>query len=672
MQVPILEHAGKTAAKASALLVLAVMLVVHPDVTWLIRGLAAAAFVIGWFGVTRAPLQVQIWLGVATVAPAALRLLSGREGPVLDLIWMAGLAGGLMRITPWSRWMMPFPWSVLIGGWTLALSLGWPVLVAREIGFRVSGFQDAGAINSWSMMPAPQAAMWILYVVISQLLGALWFEWAREARGHPIKLVHPLWIGATIASVVAVVQGTIDIGFLSTEFWASLRRATGTMLDANSYGMCAALAAPIGFLGMRALAPNVPAAAVTVFVVNVAGVWLSGSRTALLCAMVGTGGLLVGMWRERRLFPRASNDAGLWIPIGAAAAIVVILLASTASPIERARDIPSGRAGLAALWDRGGYGPIALRMTREYPLTGVGIGSYRTLAPDYWRAMANDALPLDNAQNWWRHQIAELGVFGGALIIGFSILVGWRVLTGRDGNADPASAWTVRALLVGLGATSLFGMPTQNPVVLCWFFGLVAWFARLVPEAPRQRDRGPGEARIAWLVATALAIAYAGGHVLLARDSLHPVQRAQRAHRDYVVGAYPREPLPGTSQFQWTGQESRFFWAAKTPYMAIRFWASHPDIAAQPVHVTVTSPCGVLFDEDLTSDTSMSLGLVVPEGRRTLEADVRVSRTWSPADAGEADHRRLGVGIVADFSNDPAFATNQLRAVKLSGCGGGI
>ncbi len=173
-------------------------------------------------------------------------------------------------------------------------------------------------------------------------------------------------------------------------------------------------------------------------------------------------------------------------------------------------------------------------------------------------------------------------------------------------------------------------------------------------------------------MATALAIAYAGGHVLLARDSLHPVQRAQRAHRDYVVGAYPREPLPGTSQFQWTGQESRFFWAAKTPYMAIRFWASHPDIAAQPVHVTVTSPCGVLFDEDLTSDTSMSLGLVVPEGRRTLEADVRVSRTWSPADAGEADHRRLGVGIVADFSNDPAFATNQLRAVKLSGCGGGI
>jgi hypothetical protein len=88
--------------------------------------------------------------------------------------------------------------------------------------------------------------------------------------------------------------------------------------------------------------------------------------------------------------------------------------------------------------------------------------------------------------------------------------------------------------------------------------------------------------------------------------------------------------------------------------------------------VTVTSPCGLLFDEDLASDASMSLGMALPEGQRTLEATVRVSRTLSPSDAGDPDDRRLGVGIVADFSKDQAFATSQLRAVKLSGCGGGI
>ena len=34
-------------------------------------------------------------------------------------------------------------------------------------------------------------------------------------------------------------------------------------------------------------------------------------------------------------------------------------------------------------------------MTREYPLTGVGVGSYRILAPDYQRAIANETLPLE-------------------------------------------------------------------------------------------------------------------------------------------------------------------------------------------------------------------------------------------------------------------------------------
>jgi hypothetical protein len=684
--VPPIERASKTATTSSVLLILVLSLVVHPDATWLLRTLTVAAFAAGWFA-ARLPSpawigSIQIWLLVAAIAPAFLRLLAGREGPILDLVWMAGFAGALLRVNAWSRWAMPYPWNVLIGGWTLALSLCWPILVAREVAFRLTVLHDFGAINSWSQMPAPHAAVWILYVVLAQLLGALWFEWARDraSRSSPIQLVHALWIGTTVSSVVAIVQGTVNLGLLNPEFWAALRRATGTMLDANAYGLCAALAAPIGFLGMRALAPHAPAAAVMVFAINVAGMWLSGSRTSLLSGAIGTAALVVGVWRERRVSSASWPRAAVWIPAGLLGVMAVMMLTPAASPIERALDIPSGRAGLKELWNRGGYGPIALQMTREFPLTGVGAGTYRILAPDYWRAMANDALPPDNAQNWWRHQIAELGVFGGALIIAFSVLVAWRVVAGRERDPDVASASTVRGLLIGLGLTSFFGMPTQNPLVLFWFLALVAWFAWLVPDPALRRTStllGAGEThatepRVAWLVASILAVAYAGGHLLAAAGPLHPAERARAANRDYVIGAYPPEPLPEGNEFRWTGQNARFVWTAKTRFMAVRFWAHHPDIASRPVHVTVTSPCGLLFDEDLTSDKSMSLGMVLPEGQRTLEATVRVSRTWAPADAGEADDRQLGVGIVADFSKDPAFAASQLRAVKLSGCAGGI
>ena len=666
----IAERVSKTATALSVLLILALMLAVHPDITWPLRAASAAALIAGWLIGSRRQSVVHIWLFTAAVGPAFLRLLAGREGPVLDVVWMSGLAGTLARLSPWSRWTLPSPWNVLIGGWTLALSLSWPILVAREIGFRFGGFFDTGAVNSWSSMSAPQAAAWTLYVVLTQLLGALWFERAREAwtDRRPMTILYGLWIGTTVASLVSIVQGTVDLGFLSTPFWEAERRATGTMLDANSFGMCAALAAPIGFLGMRSLAPRYPAAAVAVFAVNIAGMWLSSSKTSLLCAAAGAAALIVGLWNERRTASASSSAPALLVGAGVLAVIALVLVSETTNPIRRALDIPSGRAGLAALWNRGGYGPIALQITREYPLTGVGSGSYRVLAPDYQRAMANETLPLDNAQNWWRHQVAELGVFGGSLIIIFSVLVAWRLLTARP-FLDDAERMTVRGVLLGLGVISFFGMPTQNPLVLCWFFALVAYFSMTPAGNPETRRR---DLRAAWAIACVVAIAYAAGHLMLAAGSLNVVQRALRGQRDYLRGVYAPEPLPGANQFHWTRQDARLFWRVKTPWMAVRFWAPHPDIASRPVRVTVTSPCGVLFDEDLTSADSMSLGMALPRGLQTFEASVHVSRTWKPSDAGEADDRELGVGIVADFSNDPAVALSQQRRVPLPGCGGGI
>ena len=101
-----LERASKTAATTSVLLILALMLAVHPDMTWLLRGLTVAALVAGWF-ISALGLRVAapaghpfFWLFVAAIAPALLRLLAGREGPVLDIVWMAGLAGSLLRTTP--------------------------------------------------------------------------------------------------------------------------------------------------------------------------------------------------------------------------------------------------------------------------------------------------------------------------------------------------------------------------------------------------------------------------------------------------------------------------------------------------------------------------------------------------------------------------------------------
>ena len=310
-------------------------------------------------------------------------------------------------------------------------------------------------------------------------------------------------------------------------------------------------------------------------------------------------------------------------------------------------------------------------MTREYPLTGVGAGSYRVLAPDYWRAMANDSLPLDNAQNWWRHQIAELGVFGGALSSAFSVLVGWRVSLAASVEHDVgrhrrfADCCSASAPLRSSGC--------RRRIRWCCCGSSFSWrgSCALVPDNP-PRDGDRVRRSCGWLGRRQRAGHRVRGRAPAARRRLaHVAERAQRAHRDYVSGAYPPEPLPKPTSSAGPARMRGSSGPRGRAGMAVRFWAHHPDIATRPVHVTLTSPCGVLFDEDLTPATldqpghGAARGAAHPGGHPARLKNVEAVRP------GGDDDRDLGVGIVADFSSDPAFlakAQNRTRrAVRLRG-----
>jgi hypothetical protein len=683
-----IERASKIATAASTLLILILLLWFHPDITRALQIGGAAAFLLAWLAGRRwGDRVIGICLFIAPVAPALLRILAGREQTVLDVIWMAPLAGALLGQVSWSRWMLPQAWRPLAGGWALALALVWPVLAAREAGFDPHGLQDWGAVVSWASWPAPYAIAWSWYWVLMQLLGLLWLDWVTSYAARPReRLAHTaqgLWMGVTAASVVAVVQGTIDWTFLNSPFWAAEGRATGTMLEANGYGHCAAIAGPVALVILRSIRGGSPAWAWTALAVNWAGVWMSGSRTAFLCAAIGAAGLALGLWRSGERASRRQVLAG-----GGAIAIAALAIAisgGATGPLRRFAEIPFDAAGITALWERGGYGSIATQMVREYPLTGTGAGTYHYLAPDYYRAAADDALAPDNAQNWWRHQAAELGILGGAMLFIWSGVLAWRVVAGRRIRAphrpadvpplSPAgdrfetlAVPIVRGLLVGLGLSSLVGVPTQNPVVLLAFFMLAGWLAVLVPAAP-----AGAEARWihpAWTVAALLAVSYAAGHVWLARTSLSVPARASRFERAYVAGAYQPEPQPdGPGEFRWTDDESRFVMPAESRWLVVRLWASHPDIQALPVEVRLSTPCGVLWNEPLRTVDPVTLGVVLPPALGSVDTTVDVSRTWQPSAFGSDDERRLGVGISMSFVGSSSQAEEQTYTARWPDCG---
>src|SRR6185503_6409668 len=175
---------------------------INPDATPGLRCFATFAFLGGWLGARSAPgLGPALWIFLAPFAPVAVRALAMRLGPVADLVWMAGFTGALLAQLQWSRWSLPPGWRPLAGGWALTLALAWPILSGREVGFSLDGVYDIGAINSWSVLSAPQVAGWILHVVLTQLLAILFFDWLSMADSTSASAKEScataFWLGST-------------------------------------------------------------------------------------------------------------------------------------------------------------------------------------------------------------------------------------------------------------------------------------------------------------------------------------------------------------------------------------------------------------------------------------------------------------------------------------------
>ena len=685
---PDAERLSKQITVGALAVAIPLHLYIDPVAGFTVRAAAAVAFAVSSFSTKRWPLTPAIVATAAAIAPVGLAALTGTAAlNVFYTVILAALFGALLPTLSLDGWRLPAPWRWPIVAWALTLSFGWPVMIVREAGLRLGTLRDIGTLDSWALLTTPQVESWILYVAITQLAGVVWLDWLFGIRDPESGMrdpgsesspdlripnpVHGLWIGVTLASIVAIVQGTVAMSFLNEEPWIGLRRAAGTMLDANAYGAVAAVAGPLAFVSLpRLVNRHVRALQASVLAINWAGAWMSGSRTALLCGVFATLLLAYELVRSSARDEVASRNT--WSLLAGVAVVVLVLAigAGAIGPLERMR---SAGTPVQELWTRGGYGSVATRMVRDYPLTGVGIGSFNWMAPDYWREIANDKLPFDNAQNWWRHQVAELGLIASLPILFWSVWMAWLVVTRRASAAHRLESQTLRGLLIGIGAASLVGMPTQNPLVLLMFFACAARFETLTrgeqilnPDArvPAPDRRLP---MIAWAAAFLIAVGYAGAQLVLARGPLKPLERAAHTNRDYIIGTYPGESLP-QGQFRWTRRRATFALAAQSRHLMIRYHVEHPDVATHPVRLRISTPCQTIVDRVFTDMSVDGQALELPEGQTRVVFDTEVSRTWRPTDFGKLDRRDLGAAVEADFVETPTVVSSLERWIPLKPC----
>lgn len=618
---------------------------------------------------SRAAPDLARWLVLlpAYIFPAIfLRLIHGFDQAMWST-WTAALLGFVIGRTGWSGWALRPRWRLPLGLWGLAVAVSWPLIVWRELDFTFS--QLGGhitSVTSIGISPAVEC-VWIAQVATTHLVGLLWVDTlSHDQAQEPAWRVDrqigwPLLASIVLSAGLALYQMFGHIDVLNAGVFAGTRRASGAMLDGNAFGMAAAL----WIAGAATLSASTVSVTVRTLLGVAAGVllvtvWGSGSASAFFVAAVAGLTVAYGLWHTRKTW---GGKRTYWLLatvllVGVAAVGGIGRLRSVATgPVvrvaQRARAATAqGRLGLLTmLWTRDRYGTAATAMIRQFPVTGVGVGMFNSFVIDETRLLGLGALVPDNAQNWFRHQLAEMGIVGS---------LGWlwwlAVFVPTLGKRPPATSppvavFTLRAGLIALGLASLIAMPTQNTAVLITFWVFVFWHGRLTGGSPETTRVTHRSRSWRWVAAVFVVLIYAAVVWRVGATELRVPERAAAVGWPYDHGFYDLEKGSSGQTYRWTGKRgvAVFLTPRRDSYVPLTFWAHHPDLREHPVHVRIWIRGHLDVDMMLADSRPVTRYIRVRADERAVMLETWVDRTWRPSDSGERDARSLGIAL-ADWA----------------------
>jgi hypothetical protein len=632
-----------------------------PFLFWFSIALAAVWFVAGR-RVHFAGLPVAMF--AIYVGPAVYLQVGIRPDYGLEMIWIFPLVGLLMSGRSAWEWSLPQPWRWPLVAWAVVVSVTWPIILLREVDFYWTVIHFDGVYNSSDGIFPVAAAANIAYFALGHTVGILWidalYRWSGEAAVPRLAwlkrhVLYPLAGAAAVAALVAAYQGFVDLQFMNTRFWAYMLRASGTLGDPNKLGMIAAFWA-MGSVALGRALPKPWSSVVSIggVFVGLGGIWMSSSRTGLAAVLIGLAALAVEGARHLRAH-REVSPRRLLFP----AAIIVVIGAALAISLTQSRthtfygrgvhryipfygDIGIARSVNDLLWERYGYGPAAIQMLREQPLAGVGVGAVHTLVYDYGKLAGYDLEDAaDNAQSWYRHLLAELGILGSIPWIVWCVMFASFLF--RRGAGEPLTIGILRGALLGFGVASLFGMAGQAMAIIVTFWTFAAWVAF-------ERGLEPNT-RFAWsrrtvTLTTALVLLHAAVTFAHARGDLLPRNRAQRFGWPYNYGFFNLERDPGGGpDRRWTFERALATIPVQGRVLKFVGWIDHPDADEHPVQVLVWADSKLVFSGDLRRSASITLDIPATPGEKHLILETWISRTWRPSDYGRGDRRQLGLSV---------------------------
>jgi O-antigen ligase len=639
----------------------------------------AAFFVAALSSLALADLSAALVLFFIFLMPALLLVLHGDYSVYYGTIWLAALLGAIVPASVRRGWTFPARWKAPLVVWALTIAFTWPVVAMREFDFKPPLLLNAHHLNRWDIEALrPISIMWICDVASTLGMGLLWFDWlccvfADDEPRFRRRLLPVLAASWSITTVVGLYQFFGDMLFLNFGLFGALKRASGTMRDANPFGIVAALGGP-WLVAAAALTRSrlFQVLAVCGLVVSWIALWASGARSALALAVIAFVSMVYGTWTTLVKI-RYSRRTQIGLAAAAVLAIAVVsatplLLRDERGPIARMRDTlaDSSVSGfLQTLSDRNGYGLVAMDMIRQFPFFGVGVGSFNLLVRDHYYLMTGvRTLFPDNAQNWYRHQLAELGLVGSVGWMLWVVSFGWFVLSTTAPSPRKFSTTVVRGLLAGIALISLVGMPTLNVAMAITFWTLAFWCVGLsevptaaLPSESANRNEGllAGHSnKWTWLVVWSIVAASIGGTAYTARHRLRIAQLAVDVGFPYHYGfSEPERVDLANPSTVWASRHAVAVLLPPTRWVKLTLSVDSLNIAKGPVDVELWCAGQLVVATKVGGVQPMTHYVHLSEGAMRLMVETRVGRSVRPADFGMKDTRELGLLIGWEFVDAP-------------------
>ena len=582
------------------------------------------------------------------LTPAIVWVVHGDTHPFLSIIWFAAVLGALMPDGVRGGWSIPPPWRTPLVFWTLVVIVAAPIVIARELDFN-PGLLARDPLPSAALGSLPPfSATWILHAGLTQVLGLLWFDWLFQPRPRPNTIIAgALAASALVLMLVTVYQAFGNMTLLNTTVFGLTGRASGTLFDANLTGMIAAM-----WIGL-ALVPIGVSRSWPRFLsfggalLGWVAVLATGSRTAQIAAVIITafGAMSVLAPSEVRL-GRVVWTRLLPLTLLLLATVLALGIADI-GPIGRLwRTLPD--ASMASwqrfgfeMWNRYGYGGAAWAMIREFPWFGVGFGAFQLMLPFFAPGLA-----ADNAQNWVRHLVAELGIVGASGAIAWTVL--FLIYLVRSMRKVVPAAWPLLGVLLAFGVVGLVGVPGQDLTVALTFWTTAFWFVSLV--GPPAQPRPPAIAE--WSVLLGLLVVFAVGTFRLAENDLRAPIRSERVAWPYTYGFYWPEQDTEGHEYRWAQRRAVSLVDAPHRLMTLTVRVPHAGIAGRPVGFKAWVDGREVISETIRDGRPVTADVQVADGRPRVRVETWASREVVPADEGGSDGRQLAAMVGWTFQGD--------------------